>query len=252
MIVDGAGGLVWFKPLPSDTFATNLRVQEYLGKPVLTWWQGDISVHGFGLGEDVIANQSYAEIAHVHAGNGVAADLHDFQLTQQGTALITAYEPILCNLAADGGSSDDGLVDGLVQEIDIKTGLVMFQWTSLDHVPLSDSYSDPAHASSAEPFDFFHVNSIGVDQDGSLLISARNTWTVYDLDPLHRPDQLAARRQAEQLHDGARRARRPGSTIRDSSPTANSASSTTAPRRRFTRSRAASSSRSTRRAGRRA
>jgi hypothetical protein len=183
MIVDGAGSLVWFKPLPSDTFATSFRVQEYLGKPALTWWQGDISVHGYGLGEDVIANQSYAEIAHVKAGNGVAADLHDFQLTKQGTALITAYEPILCDLAADGGSSYDGLVDGLIQEIDIKTGLVMFQWASLDHVPLSDSYSNPAHASSAEPFDFFHVNSIGVDQDGSLLISARNTWTVYDLDP---------------------------------------------------------------------
>ena len=32
------------------------------------------------------------------------------------------------------------------------------------------------------PFDFFHINSINLDQDGSLLISARNTWAVYDLD----------------------------------------------------------------------
>lgn len=184
MIVDGAGSLVWFKPLPTDTFATNFRVQEYLGKPALTWWQGDISVHGYGLGEDVIADQAYAEIAHVHAGNGVEADLHDFQLTKQGTALITAYEPLRCDLAGEGGSSDDGVVDGLIQEVDVKTGLVMFQWTSLDHVPLSDSYSSPAHASAAEPFDFFHVNSIDVDEDGSLLISARNTWTAYDLDPL--------------------------------------------------------------------
>ena len=50
---------MWFKPLPANTSATNLRVQEYEGKPVLTWWQGDISVHGFGLGEDVIADSTY-------------------------------------------------------------------------------------------------------------------------------------------------------------------------------------------------
>ena len=35
----------------------------------------------------------------------------------------------------------------------------------------------------AFPYDFFHINSIDVDRDGSLLISARNTWTVYDLNP---------------------------------------------------------------------
>jgi hypothetical protein len=208
MIVDGAGSLVWFKPLPTDTFATNFRVQEYLGRPVLTWWQGDISVHGYGLGEGVIADQAYDEIAHVRAGNGVEADLHELQLTKQGTALITAYEPILCDLAADGGSARDGVMDGLVQEIDVKTGLVMFQWTSLDHVPLSDSYSSAAHASTAEPFDYFHVNSINVDQDGSLLISARNTWTAYDLDPLSGQIewQLGGKRSSFTMGPGTRTA----------------------------------------------
>ena len=32
MILDPAGGLLWFKPLPAHTFATNLRVQEYAGQ----------------------------------------------------------------------------------------------------------------------------------------------------------------------------------------------------------------------------
>jgi hypothetical protein len=183
MILDPSGGLVWFKPLPSDTFATNLHVQQYHGKPVLTWWQGDISVHGYGLGEGVIANQSYAEVAHVKAGNGLRADLHDFQLTPQGTALITAYDPILCDLSALGGAADDGVMNGLLQEIDVKTGLVMFQWSSLDHVALEESYAGIGSASRADPFDYFHINSINLDQDGSLLISGRNTWAVYDLDP---------------------------------------------------------------------
>jgi hypothetical protein len=182
MILDPGGGLVWFKPLPTHTSATNLRVQAYGGKPVLTWWQGDISVHGFGLGEDVIADGAYAEIAHVKAGNGLQADLHEFQLTPQGTALITAYDPILCDLSSVGGPPDGAVTDGTFEEIDVKTGLVMFQWTSIDHVALSESYAPASPTNTGWPFDFFHINSINLDQDGSLLISGRNTWAAYDID----------------------------------------------------------------------
>jgi hypothetical protein len=35
---------------------------------------------------------------------------------------------------------------------------------------------------TSQPFDFFHLNSIDPLRDGSLLISARNTWAAYDLD----------------------------------------------------------------------
>lgn len=181
MILDPSGGLLWFKPLPTHTYATNLQVQEYEGRPVLTWWQGNISVHGFGLGGDVIFDQTYTEIAHVNAGNGLQADLHDFQLTPQGTALITAYHPILCNLSSVGGPAYGAVTDSLLQEIDVKTGLVMFQWSSLDHVALSESYEPASRSTTSSPYDFFHINSINLDRDSSMLISARNTWTVYDL-----------------------------------------------------------------------
>jgi hypothetical protein len=181
MILDPAGALLWFKPLPRYTSATNFQVQEYAGSKVLTWWQGNISVHGFGEGEDVIANGAYDEIAHVRAGNGHRSDLHDFQLTPQGTALLTSYFPVLCNLSSVGGSSYSGVTDGVFQEIDVRTGLVMYEWTSLDHVALSESYVSPHPSNTSYPYDFFHINSLSVDRDGSLLISARNTWSVYEL-----------------------------------------------------------------------
>ncbi len=183
MILDQNGGLVWFKPLPTDTSASNFRVQEYNGKPVLTWWQGDISVHGFGRGEDVIDDSTYSTVATVNAGNGFSADLHEFQLTGQGTALLTAYDPILCNLSAVGGPANGAVTDGVFQEIDVRTGLVMYEWTSLDHVGLAESYEHASTSTISSPFDFFHINSINLDEDGSLLVSARNTWTVYDLGP---------------------------------------------------------------------
>ena len=182
MILDPSGAVVWFKALPRYTSAADFRVQEYLGKPVLTWWQGDISVHGFGLGEGVIADGSYTVIAHVRAGNGDQADLHELQLTSRGTALITAYNPVRCDLASVGGPADGAVTDGVLQEIDIRTGLVRTEWTSLDHVGLAESYEHAASSSLASPFDFFHINSINLDPDGGLLVSARNTWTVYDLD----------------------------------------------------------------------
>ncbi len=181
MILDQSGAVVWFAPLPTDVSATNFRVQQYAGKPVLTWWQGDISVHGFGLGTDVILDQSYTRVATVAAGNGLRADLHDFELTPRGTALITAYEPIHCDLASIGGPAAGAVTDGVLQEVDVRTGLVRMQWTSLDHVAISESYEHPGGTPSW-PYDYFHINSINLDADGSLLVSARNTWTVYDVD----------------------------------------------------------------------
>ena len=182
MILDPGGGLIWFKRLPAQKSATNLQVQLYGGKPVLTWWQGVISVHGFGLGEDVIADQTYTDVADVRAGNGLQADLHEFLLEPDGTALITAYHPIRCNLSSVGGSRAGAVTDGVLQRIDIKTGLVMFQWSGLDHVGLGESYERARKSTPSSPFDFLHLNSVNLDADGSLLISARNTWAVYDLD----------------------------------------------------------------------
>ena len=183
MILDQNGGLLWFKPLPRYTSATNFHVQEYEGRPVLSWWQGNISIHGFGVGEDVLYGSDYTALATVRGGNGHRPDLHDFQLTPQGTAFVTSYFPVLCDLSAYGGSADSGLTDGVMQEIDVRTGLVMYEWTSLDHVGIGDSYEQIGHSSTRFPYDFFHINSINVDRDGSLLISARNTWTIYDVQP---------------------------------------------------------------------
>jgi hypothetical protein len=182
MILDPAGALVWFKPLPVNTSATNLQVQQYLGEPVLAWWQGNVTGHGFGLGVGVIADGTYTEIAHVSAGNGYSVDLHELQLTPQGSALITVYDSVQCGLSAVGGPAGGAILNGILQDIDIKTGLVRFQWTGLDHVALADSYELARKATTAWPFDFFHINSIEREGDGSLLVSARNTWATYDID----------------------------------------------------------------------
>jgi hypothetical protein len=183
MILSESGELVWFKSLsPAGTRAANFRVQEYEGKRVLTWWQDPLVSGASHTAGDVIANSSYEDIAEIRAGNGYQPDLHEFQITPQGTALITVYDAIDCNLSSIGGPSDGALADTLLQEIDLKTGLVMYEWHSVDHVPLSNAYVSAKPTSRAEPFDFFHINSIDSEQDGDLLVDSRNTWAAYDVD----------------------------------------------------------------------
>jgi hypothetical protein len=182
-ILDPSGGLVWFDPVPSGETATNLQVQQYQGQPVLTWWQGH-TVAGMGIGQDMIYDSSYRPVAVLSGANGLKPDLHEFQITPRGSALITAFFPVWWDSSSGGRTTHEVVFDSVVQEIDIPTGLVLFQWDSLDHVPIADSYQPvPSGASSARnAYDYFHINSIQLDDDGNLLISARNTWAVYKLD----------------------------------------------------------------------
>jgi hypothetical protein len=172
-IFDDRGDLVWLSPSPRGSAAFNFRVQTYRGAPALTWWQGRLSFLGLGFGEDVIADSSYNVVARVRAGNGYHADLHEFTIDQRDSAWMTIYVPVLVHR----GGRRVALLDSIVQRVDIPTGLVMFEWHSLGHIPLSESQVVPPKGPL--PWDPFHVNSIQVDQSGNLLLSNRNTWAVY-------------------------------------------------------------------------
>ena len=172
-IVSITGKVLWFHPLPAGSFATDFRTQTYLGKPVLTWFQAD---RGSG-GEDVIYNDRYQQIATVKPANGYMPDFHEFLITPWNTALILADKPGTANLTSLGLSAHQQVIDGVVQEIDIKTGKLLFQWDSADHVPYSDSHAPMPQ--SGQPWDWFHINAVHLDTDGNLLISSRFTWTIY-------------------------------------------------------------------------
>ncbi|MGN6371772.1 MAG: arylsulfotransferase family protein [Solirubrobacteraceae bacterium] len=138
MIFDNEGGLVWFHPLRAGREAADFRVQRYHGQDVLTWWEGDILRLGYGVGVDVIADRHYRRIAVLRAGNGLHADDHDFRLTPQGQALLSAYSPI-----HDPSATNGLTLDRVTQEIDPETGLVMREWhsDSLGSVPVANPRS---------------------------------------------------------------------------------------------------------------
>ena len=176
MITNNRGEVIWFQP--TTQLATNLQVQSYRGQPVLTFWNGNI-VNGMGFGKGYLLDHQYNNVATITGGNGLEADLHELTLTPQNTALITAYHKQAADVSAIGGPKNGSVFESVVQEIDIATGKVLFQWNSLDHVPVTDSY---VKATGDTPVDYFHVNSVALWDNNSLLVSARNTWTVYRID----------------------------------------------------------------------
>ncbi|WP_210160591.1 arylsulfotransferase family protein [Methylocella silvestris] len=176
-ILDHSGNVIWFHAVPAGQEASDFRVQHYRGKPVLTWWQG-AGLGGLAQGVDYIYDDHYRQIATVNAGNGLSADGHEFLITPRNTALILAYAAATADLTSIGGPANQAVINGVVQEIDIRTGKVLFQWNSEDHVPFSES-QQPLPGSASSPWDWFHVNAIKIDADGNYLIDARDTWTAY-------------------------------------------------------------------------
>jgi hypothetical protein len=157
----------------------DFKLQSYRGRPVLTWWEG---VHtGYGQGEYVIIDATYREVSRVLAGNGYDGDHHEFIVSPQDTALFDIYHEVPMDLSDVGGEADSTVLDGIVQEVDIETGEVLFEWHSLDHVGLDETYAKPTK-SSRPSLDYFHLNSIDVDHDGNLLVDSKGTFTVYKID----------------------------------------------------------------------
>ncbi|MFL5823064.1 MAG: arylsulfotransferase family protein [Solirubrobacteraceae bacterium] len=174
MILDSQGHLVWFEHLRGSA-AYNMALAHYRGQPVLTWFQ--FRPHTM-IGQDVIVDRHYHTLATLQAAHGYNTDVHEFQVTPQGTAYLVALHVVGYNESSVGGPSNGHVVDNVIQELDVKTGKLIWEWHALGHIPLTASYNRPRGGSN---WSYFHLNSIQRLSDGNLLISARNTWGVYEI-----------------------------------------------------------------------
>src|SRR5581483_3505588 len=154
-------------------------LERFTGQKVLTWWQGEVTIAAYGLGEVVIAHRAYSAIKVVHEGNGYQPDVREFRLTPSGDALITINSLVLMHLPGDAPGATSPVLDSIVQEIDVRTGLVEWEWHSLGHISLSASYATRA---TSPYLDAYHLNSIDPIGDGRFLVSARDTSAVYEID----------------------------------------------------------------------
>lgn len=185
LILAPDGEPVWIRQGSGQMW--DLRVQEYRNEPVLTWWEG-LAETPETAGEVVMLDDSYNEIARVGMGGDLAhktADLHETTITDDETMLLLSYIKTQTDLRSVGGPKDGWAWEGVVQEVDIASGEPVVEWRSLDDIPVDQTQSKlkDGEGTEEEPFDYIHLNSASVDDDGdSLLVSARNTHAIYQLD----------------------------------------------------------------------
>lgn len=190
VIYDGSGNLVWQS---ADAVTSNIIVQELNGEPVLTYWDGDMMAIGYGYGVVHVLDTSYNEIHTVSltSGNYVTPDvpnitsfidLHESQMTDRNTMLVTAYNTTQTDLTSVGGADDGWILAATFNEIDVATNDVVFTWNVLDHldeIPLTASHQAVTGTgkNQSDPWDAFHINSVA-QVDNGYLVSLRHLWRI--------------------------------------------------------------------------
>lgn len=182
MILDVNGSLVW---AATEKYGQvyNLQVQSYKGQSYLTFWAGDDTVGGHGVGTHYMLDQQYREQYRIKAANGLGADLHAFTITANDTALISIYDKKFADVESMPGYHRKGWIwDSVFQELDLQTGEAIFEWRASDHIDVSKSYHPIGEMEESDPRDVYHINSVRKDTLGNFLVSSRYLRAVLYID----------------------------------------------------------------------
>ncbi|KAI5479247.1 hypothetical protein MNV49_003941 [Pseudohyphozyma bogoriensis] len=139
VLMDNDGELVWMHGLRYG--AWHVGFQEWKGEKVLTVHAAAyLTFHQFYL-----LNSSYDQVASVGAvfdspyAEFNRTDPHEMQITPEGTAIVLHWVPLPADLSIHGGSPRGFKSDTRIQEIDIDTGKVVWEWRVSDHMGLENS-----------------------------------------------------------------------------------------------------------------
>ncbi|ESZ90895.1 hypothetical protein SBOR_8736 [Sclerotinia borealis F-4128] len=163
--------LVYADPKWNGGSDTKLQIYND-GKPYITFWSG-IDFQGHGSGGGVMLNSSYDKVYNVSV-NSLAggADGHEFQLTEDGGAMMNNYHTTIADCRPVGGPNGGKVLTGSFQEVDIETGWVRYTWNALDHFSLNESFT--TYFDEEWGWDWFHMNSLQKTREGHYLISSRH------------------------------------------------------------------------------
>jgi len=144
---------------------------------------------GYIRGYAVVLDDTLTARTSIHSQGGLAAfDEHEFTVVDDGqNALLTLYNPEHYDLSDYNITTGQGwIMNCYFQKIEIGTSRLLFEWSALDHVALSESFVLPNKSEVSglgfqptSPWDYFHINSVDQNADGDFLVSARHTCTIY-------------------------------------------------------------------------
>ncbi len=108
---------------------------------------------------------------------GGDADLHDFELLDNGNAMLLAYRKRQVDMTAFGGVADALVWDTVIAER-TPDGETVWLWDGAEHMDLADVPAAVAEQRfAAEPpsvIDYAHPNSLEIFDDGDVLVSIRH------------------------------------------------------------------------------
>jgi hypothetical protein len=180
LLLDSDAQPVWFLPL-NDAF--DLQQETYRGKPVLVVYTEP--GRNSNAGKIEIYNEHYRRIATIRARSPWGIDLHDAWITGGDIWITVTRQVTDRNLKPYGGPRNGSISDSGLQEFQVSTGRLLRTWDALNphgkaNVPLSATHQGVGRTGN---LDAYHLNSVEALPDGYLLLSMRNTWALYLLDP---------------------------------------------------------------------
>ncbi|MCC6369577.1 MAG: aryl-sulfate sulfotransferase [Bacteroidia bacterium] len=163
LVLNGKGEVVHYKYVP---FASDFK-RHNNGK--FSYWNGR---------KFCLLNKSLDIIDSVGCVNNIVTDSHDFLILKNGDYVLIGKQVITVDLSAKkifnkkrfAGSKNAKVQNGVIQILNKKKELI-YQWNS-------EKYFKPEDASffyltDSVNVDVSHFNSVSLDSDGNLLISAR-------------------------------------------------------------------------------
>ncbi len=161
LIIENNGNPVYYNELPSAGI-------DFKKQP-----DGTITYFDTQRGKFYALNSMYEIVDSFYCGNGFETDLHELLVLPNGHSYLLGLDPRVIDMSqiVPGGKIDAEVIGFLIQELD-RNKNVVFQWKSLDYIPVTDA--SPSIDLTAEVIDYVHSNSICVDFDDNLLLSSRH------------------------------------------------------------------------------
>lgn len=132
----------------------------------------------------VVLNNEYIEVSRTVLKGRRALDFHEFNVQPGGQSVLLSTTWDAKKSASEIDQGERRLYVYGFQEIDLSTGIVIFDWDPLAHDVLLNESCDAKGLSkhaNIRSWDFFHINSVDKNEQGDYLVSSRHTSTVYKI-----------------------------------------------------------------------
>ena len=189
-----------FDVLKDDVAPGKIFIQNWIGSPYIIIFENDGTPYAYQRVEERARDfkvqlngqltRRYRADLHCFVGldnqfaitdtfrctNGFGTDEHELQITEDDHYFLIAlggHREDMSKLVA-GGDPNAWLLDNHVQEFD-EHGNLVFEWLCTDHFDVRDAVHENL---TGGRIDYVHMNSIGIDNDGHIIISSRHLSEV--------------------------------------------------------------------------